>query len=445
MRDRPFATSKWLALQWQLLRPYGRCLYYKLFPGRRPAYFHDTWKYPTSRVDSPVPALPQLPQSDRLTFFFFPMTDWHARTQRSQQLAKALVDLGVQCIYVNPHLGLEYLKPYLADRHSKLSYLEPGIFELHVHLPREHAFYERPLTPGESALVADEVVGLAKRFGIKGGIAVISLPIWLQVAEDVRTRLGAQILYDCHDWLPGFCRIPSEVQSLEATLLETADITMFSSQRLFDLIATRSTSGKQRSIVVRNGVDPRHFGISHSARTGSRVPTVGYVGALDSWFDIGVIERSAQDHPNWKFILVGAVEDEKIDRLRTLANVEFAGEVPHETVPQYLATWDVAVIPFLLNDLTLAANPIKLYEYFALGLPVVSTRLPEVELYGHLAYVADSAAGFSQMIELAMNERDEKLREQRIALSCRETWCARATELLEAAAPEIVALPKRSG
>lgn len=90
-----------------------------------------------------------------------------------------------------------------------------------------------------------------------------------------------------------------------------------------------------------------------------------------------------------------------------------------------------SVCTFLVNDLTLATNPIKLYEYFSVGLPVVSTRLPEVELFGDLVYLADSPGGFSEMSSNAMREQDESLRERRIRTARQESWHARAELLLE--------------
>src|SRR5262252_9171002 len=129
-------------LQWQLIRPYGRYAYYRLFPQRRPTYFKAAWACP------PLPLRNQAARAlmegrKRPAFLFFPMTDWHARMQRSQQLAKALAETGHLCIYVNPHLGLEYETPFALSPEPRLCKIGDGIFEFHIHLPGEHEVTRR--------------------------------------------------------------------------------------------------------------------------------------------------------------------------------------------------------------------------------------------------------------------------------------------------------------
>jgi hypothetical protein len=99
-------------------------------------------------------------------------------------------------------------------------------------------------------------------------------------------------------------------------------------------------------------------------------------------------------------------------------------------LPDFLAQCDAAMIPFLRTDLTMATNPIKLYEYFSQGLPVVSTRLPEVELYGDLVYLADGPREFSAQVARAVGENDAARRERRMAIAQQESWTARAQQLL---------------
>jgi glycosyltransferase involved in cell wall biosynthesis len=142
----------------------------------------------------------------------------------------------------------------------------------------------------------------------------------------------------------------------------------------------------------------------------------------------------ARDPPGWKFVLIGRMEDQRILKLKEYGNIEFLGEVPHSAIAAFLAAWDVAMIPFLVNDLTVATNPIKLYEYFSAGLPVISSRLPEVELYPDLVYIADTPPEFSAMVTQAVQE-DAALKKRRVGVSRRETWSARAETLLDLITP----------
>jgi glycosyltransferase involved in cell wall biosynthesis len=153
------------------------------------------------------------------------------------------------------------------------------------------------------------------------------------------------------------------------------------------------------------------------------------MGALDRWFDCDAILEAARAHPALEFVLAGAVQDARILRLKECPNIRFTGEVPYAELRNLMATWAVATIPFLRNPLTLATNPIKLYEYFSAGLPVVGTRLPELELFSDLTYIADSPRQFAECIAKAMEETDATLPARRKAVAARETWTERANAL----------------
>jgi hypothetical protein len=266
--------------------------------------------------------------------------------------------------------------------------------------------------------------------GLRKAALVVSFPAWLEVANQLRHQYGFPIIYDCHDWLPGFQRIAPAFLSLEQDLFRLSDLVIFSSQRLQEMVLEQQPVGI-KSMLIRNAVEPFAGANPPPPGSSSRAKTIGYVGALDHWFDVDSVGAVASEHPDWRVVLAGRVEDPRVLQLRKFPNVTFVGEIPHPAVESLLYGWDVAMIPFLINDLTLATNPIKLYEYFSVGLPVVSARLPEVELYGDLVYLADSPAGFSTMSSAAMGEQDASLRHRRIDTARRETWQARAEHLLE--------------
>lgn len=426
---------KLLALQSQeLIRPYLRWCYYQVFPNRRPGYFTDCWHLPAFTPEEaiadalrPVLTAP----ADRPAVLFLPMVDWHTRIQRSPQLARAFAALGHPCLYVNPHLGCEYMLPYWFERGSWISPLGPGIHELHVHLPTEHVYHRRLLRAGESARlsrVLEGVLGGAQRAGI---VQIVSFPIWLDVALAMRDRYGFPIVYDCHDFLPGFDNVSRDILAREHALFESADLIAFSAQLLMDRTLAARPSARAKSVLLRNAVNQSHF-TSPAARARDTDRVVGYVGSLDHWFDVAAVDTAARKYPVWKFLLIGRIENERIRRLADLPNIEFAGEVPYSELPDYLARFDVGLIPFLQNELTRGANPIKLYEYFSRGLPVVSTRLPEVERYHELVYLADGPEAFSVALGEAMEEADPARRERRMEIARRESWTARAHELLVA-------------
>jgi glycosyltransferase involved in cell wall biosynthesis len=190
-------------------------------------------------------------------------------------------------------------------------------------------------------------------------------------------------------------------------------------------------------MIVRNAVDESLLRHGEAYRktagfAGANSVTIGYVGALDFWFDVDAVEMAAGRHPEWKFLLIGRVEDKRILQLDNLPNVEFIGEVPHSELHKYMSTFRVALIPFERNELTIGTNPIKLYEYFSYGLPVVSTALPEMEEFGEVLYLYQDSAGFLEQLEAAVKEDNPGLRQDRIDIAHRESWNARVSQLSKA-------------
>lgn len=418
----------------ELVRPYFRWMYLGLFPDQRVYYFSNCWRYPSYELRLGLPpetqktatagAMPDL--------LFFPMNDWHTRIQRSQQLAWAFAELGHRSIYFNPHLGCEYPSPYLASRRSRLSVLGRHLFEFHVHLSREHVFHRRMPSPPENRRIIGAASEMVAALKIREAIQIVSFPIWMETALALRRAYGFPIIYDCHDYLGGFDHVAPEIVAAEPGLLAASDLVAFASGPLMETMLASAPEAAGRALLVRNAVDTDHFRLPPSVRR-ENGKVIGYVGALERWFDVEAVERAARDHPEWTFILVGRVDSPHLSALRACPNVVFAGEAPYAKLPEVLARFDVAMIPFQRTDLTLASNPIKLYEYFSLGLPVVSARLPEVGLYGDLVYLAESATEFSAQVTLAAQEDDPAKRARRIAVAQRESWAARARQLLEAA------------
>ena len=417
------------ALSWlkETVRPYYlRWIYFPLNPQGRPQAFQDCWQYPFDKLGDAV----RLPEStsNLPDLVFYPMTDWHARIQRTQHLARAFARLGFRSICINPHLGREFETTPLWDKAHRLAQLEENIFELHIRLPREPVFHDRLLSSGEEDIVADAIGRvLPKTAGSPGryarAIQILSFPLWLAVARRFREAAAFPIVYDCHDLLAGFQNIGGDLIRAEADLLESADLVLFSSQGLMDRYRR-----VKRGMLVRNAVSAALFEAAAVSRTAEPL-VAGYVGALDSWFDVEAIEQSAALYPQCRFLLAGRIEFDPIRRLGALPNVELTGEIPYHQVPGLLAQFRIGLIPFRINPLTLMTNPIKLYEYFSCGLPVVSTPLPEAQAMGDLVYVGASPADFARQVGHALEEDDPRQRAQRREIALRESWAARAHDI----------------
>jgi glycosyltransferase involved in cell wall biosynthesis len=268
---------------------------------------------------------------------------------------------------------------------------------------------------------------LASELGITEAVQVVSVPSWLEAVTAVRDRNGFLIVYDCHDFLPGFERMSKQVIAAEVDLLKSADHVVFSAQYLLDLVVNCAADVGPKAMLLRNA--SRHTNFRPQPMRSLKFNSVAYVGSLDHWFDRDFVAAAAEWNPGLTFKLAGRIEDMRIRSLQAYKNIRFYDEIPYSSVPDFLDSCDAAMIPFCRSALTFATNPIKLYEYFSAGLPVVSSRLPEVELYGDLVYIADTPQQFASSIAQAVRESSPSARQQRLARGQSETWGHRAMVL----------------
>ena len=115
--------------------------------------------------------------------------------------------------------------------------------------------------------------------------------------------------------------------------------------------------------------------------------------------------------------------------LASLPNVQMTGEVPYDTLPYWVHGFDVGLLPFRVTDLTLATNPVKVYEYLAVGLPVVCMDLPEIAQFEGLVRIAGDAASFIAAVRAALDESPDAQQGMRQAFAASQTWERRADAL----------------
>ena len=421
----------------EYFRPlYLRNIYFRAFPSRKPAEFDNCWNFPhvpvaecLSLLDKPIDKT----LSGVRDFLIFPMTDWHARIQRSQFFAKTLAAFGHRCFLLNPHLGREFRGG--GEAPVQLARLAENIYELHVRLPREPVYHHRNLSEKESQMLCAAVLTLIEHGGLSNVTQLVSFPGWFRLAQLIKSGCGSTLIYDCHDRLDGFTGMANEIVALEPAFIAASDWVICSAESLRAHCVAQGAA-EERCIVVRNAVTANEATgrCIPPIRVAGAPPVIGYLGALEEWFDGDTIRSAAVARPDWRFVIAGRVESPALNSLLRLPNVEFTGEIAREKVPEILSRFDVATIPFRLNPLTLGADPIKLYEYLAAGLPVVSSRLPETLRFENLMHYYDNAADFVRAIELALAERGKAERRERKLAVKDETWESRCLQILGLAA-----------
>ena len=230
--------------------------------------------------------------------------------------------------------------------------------------------------------------------------------VWLYtpMAMPLAEGLGHDLLvYDVMDDLASFRYAPPELRLLHRTALRTADLVFTGGRSLHrGVLAHRP----EETYLFPSGVEVEHFLPARALRPQRERKVAGYVGVIDERVDLDLVAGLARELPDWEIRVVGPVL--KIDpaSLPQAPNLTYPGPVPYESLPEVLAGFDVALMPFALNEATRSISPTKTLEYLAAGLPVVSTRVPDVVAdHATVVDLADDAAGLARACRAVISER----------------------------------------
>lgn len=349
--------------------------------------------------------------------WFLPTHTWFSPAfQRPQQLAIALSEVGCKVIYWEPWDIMGHLRTAASDRERRFV----GLRQLSQNLWLLRCIEE------------DYVELLAA-----------SQPEWLLFFWPTQTRFipadcRSRTIYEMIDdhSLEG---VDESWQRTHETWLQRADVVVGTAD---DLVAQLRPL-RADALLVSNGVRVEDW--SRNGNTGvppdlaparARSVVVGYYGAIAEWLDFDMWLAAARSRPDWAFVWVGYpynhAMQQRIERELSLPNTFYLGRKSYLELPAYLAHFDVATIPFLLNPITHSCSPVKLFEFMAAGKPIVATRMREILKYRSVLF-ADTAAGFVEQIERALTLRDDSayrrlLREEAEA----NTWRGRARTLCAA-------------
>ncbi len=308
------------------------------------------------------------------SFLVFGPIDWEYRKQRPQNLSISLVKIGKDVFYFNPTVryhsnGKTALKIKMVDGVNVCTFYSNF---------QRNDFYVgiNPVPKEISILFARLVEDLIAKYAHFSTIVQIQQPGWWSVVRHLQNN---QIVFDCMDLHSGFEKKADEIENLEIQTEFGADQIIVTSPFL---LAEKKVDFGNKVDLVRNGVDFNHF-IFLESLIGDEKVTVGYFGALAEWFDIEILAFLAQKNPEIRIEIVGLVSQPSISlELSQFPNITFLGEVLNEELPGMIAKWRAGLIPFKITPLIQATNPVKMYEYAALGLPILATAIPEVVLAG---------------------------------------------------------------
>jgi glycosyltransferase involved in cell wall biosynthesis len=275
------------------------------------------------------------------------------------------------------------------------------------------------------------------------GSAAAGSDVWIYtpLALDLAEKLGPRTLvYDVMDDLSAFADGGADMARRQQIALRRADLVLAGGRSLHR--AATEVRGPAGAHLFPSGVETAHYASSRALRTERQRPAAGYVGVIDERLDLTLLTDLAAKLPEWDIHLVGPVTKIDPSTLPQASNLHYPGMQPYERLPEVMAGLDVALMPFALNDATRSISPTKTLEYLAAGLPVVSTRVPDVVAdFSQVVRFADDGAAFADACRAVLDDAVDD-RDARVApLAQRHEWDTIAARIDDLLAATVAARP----
>lgn len=369
-------------------------------------------------------------------FLFFVGAEWTALSQRGQSLALECAARGHRVFYCEPMLSLPKAVSWLL-RGEGLKAPNPGHPGLTVLRPKMSLWRFRGsrFAAFDRALFRRWWRRVRLAHGIRDdAILYVNMPYWWGNILSANDVAHSKLIYDCID----DCKIYSHdgrvlklMQEAERDICERADVILATAGALKEKLSPYG----DRVHLLSNGVDSERFWAARGegGRPKDLVdlprPIFGFVGALFYWIDYDAIEALANAYPSASVVLVGPTDQSfPVARVRRCPNIHLLGPRAYEQVPGYVNAFDVCLNPFRMGPLGDTINPLKLYEYLALGKPVISARTRETERFGEVVYLYGSREELVAVARRALEESGERCEERR-SVAAANSWGAKMDDV----------------
>ena len=338
-------------------------------------------------------------------------------------------------------------------QHGRVFFMEEPLFEEvsapYLHLsPREDSLYvavphlPHGLSPKQVEDVQRQLLNeLLEEQNISRYACWYYTPMALGFSSHLTPLLT---VYDCMDELAAFKFAPARLKELEQELFRKADLVFTGGQSLYEAKRDKhpSVHAFPSSIDKKHFVQARQEQPQPADQAHIPAPRLGFFGVIDERLDIDLLEALATARPDWHLVVIGPVV--KIDpaSLPQRPNIHYLGGKSYKELPAYLSGWDVALLPFAINESTAFISPTKTPEYLAAGQPVVSTPIRDVvRPYGDLGlvHIAATAGEFTEAIDAALLQKQDCAWSQKVErfmanMSWDQTWGQMVQQMAKVAA-----------
>jgi len=379
-------------------------------------------------------------------FIIISSIDWSTHWQMHHQLATSLVEAGNRVLFIeNTGVRTPKLKDIgrIRDRirnwiHSEHGFRQMGdrlwlFFPLFLPFP-----FSRSANYLNVLFLSVPIKRWLTLLRFSDPLVISFMPTAL--AQELTHIINPSLsVYYCTNHMAGGSESSRPLRKWEDKFFSNTDL-------VFTISAAIAARAKPFSRVLYSfppGVDIQKF-----ERSGSNLivpadianvqqPLIGYIGGISDVFDLALIVELAKSIPNATIVLIGPKYTD-ISALEFLPNIFLLGERPHDLIPAYLNSFDVALIPYVVNEFTNSVYSCKLNEYLAMGVPVVSTNMAEFRIFDEqfpgVVLIAEGREDFVEKVKQVLADpqmRSKQMIEKRIAVARENTWEKRFTGIME--------------
>ena len=214
------------------------------------------------------------------------------------------------------------------------------------------------------------------------------------------------IYYECMDNYIEWENSKAAFEINESNLIRYSKRIVVSSNKLKEMLMNKYGVEDSKLILVRNGYDSKLFDNYKKSDIKLNNKSIVYIGTIDKWFNIDLIEKYARKHKDVTFYLVGPINPsmKKIEKLN-IKNIIIYGIVEHSMVPDFIEKSDVMIMPFIVNNIIEYVDPVKVYEYLYFKKPVVSSYWEELTQFNDLIYYYKNEEEFDRVLTSALNSK----------------------------------------
>jgi O-antigen biosynthesis protein len=368
---------------------------------------------------------------------------WTFLRQRPQHIASKLAKRGNRILFFeNPEFisSMSVVHEKIKKKQLyEIKEVEDNIYAIKLYLPH---------FMGKFSSVKDEFCRFAFRYCLRQlnfhpDIAIFYTLHYFSLLKTLKA-MNTKITFEFVDEITAFQEFAFDNYArMEINLIKSSSVIFATSRLLCDKVSKYNSN----YVYLPNAMDFEHFNAAKAAfavpkdLSSLKHPIIGFIGALFEWIDVDLICKIAKNHPEYSVLIVGPVNFGR-EKLEMFSNITMVGTKPYDALPSYLSNIDVCLIPFKMNSITLASNPIKMYEYLAAGKPVVSTPLPEVmKNASGIVYIGKNDEDYLKMVEEAAQESQHKDIDavaERINFARKNSWESRV-DVIEQQLKEVLA------